>query len=223
MKVLVTAGSTMTMIDKVRGLTNIFRGTTGRKIAHYFGEQGCDVDLITSEKGPACVFLRQVSHFKTYDQLYDLMKSQITKNNYDIIIHSAAVSDYKPDGTFVMDDCFEDKNTLVKIDDSKKVDSEYKELFIRLVPTRKIIDDIRTLWNFTGILVKFKLQVGITDNELLGIARASREHSKADLIVANCLEWSGDKAYVIDSNDKATKVNRDILASTLYEMLTKEV
>ena len=38
MRVLVTAGSTNVMVDKVRSISNIFKGRTGAEIAKYFAE-----------------------------------------------------------------------------------------------------------------------------------------------------------------------------------------
>ena len=52
MKVLVTAGATMSPIDKVRAITNIFKGRTGTAIAKYFAKsRRHDVTLITSSPG----------------------------------------------------------------------------------------------------------------------------------------------------------------------------
>jgi hypothetical protein len=50
-----------------------------------------------------------------------------------------------------------------------------------------LIDLVRSRWGFAGILVKFKLEVGVTEHQLLEIAEASRTHSAADLVVANTL------------------------------------
>src|SRR5262249_42268135 len=44
---------------------------------------------------------------------------------------------------------------------------------------------IRPAWHFAGVLVKFKLEVGANEQELLEIAERSRVHSAADLVVAN--------------------------------------
>ena len=51
-----------------------------------------------------------------------------------------------------------------------------------------IRDFIRTDWGFHGILVKFKLEVGVDDDQLLEIAEKSRRQSAADLMVANTLD-----------------------------------
>jgi len=109
-------------------------------------------------------------------------------------------------------------NPLRKLDSSKKVPSQYKELFLKMTQTDKLIDKIRNLWSFKGKLVKFKLQVGLEDSELIEIAKKSREHSDADYIVANCLEWCAEKAYVIGA-DFCNSVLRDTLPETLYNLL----
>lgn len=243
MKILITAGSTNIMIDKVRCISNIFKGSTGSAIARYIAlniddskpNDIPDVTLITSNPTHNLIdrlgSLR-VLPYKTYDELYSLMEKEITTGNYDVIIHSAAVSDYKVDGTFsiVRQEClggeqigYSKKFSLSKIDSSKKISSSNPELFLKLVPTEKIIDKIREPWGFKGKLVKFKLQVGISDKELLDIATKSMATSKADFIVANCLEWANEKAYIIkkDSVDGIACVSRDRLAKELFNMITE--
>jgi len=235
-KVLITAGSTWVFLDKVRVLTNIFKGKIGTNIAEYFaGYEDYNVTLLTSNMSIAPRGLNNLS-YKTYEELLSLMEFEVRNSSYDIIIHSAAVSDYKPDGMFEIDykridrllflledywgdgcdnlseDAFDSLRTTFdeiqknggwckKIDDSSKISSKYSELTLRLIQTDKIIDLIRP-WGFTGKLVKFKLQVGLSDRKLLKIARKSMEHSKADLIVANCLEWCNTRAYIIDKHDQ---------------------
>jgi phosphopantothenoylcysteine synthetase/decarboxylase len=241
MKVLITAGSTNVMIDQVRCISNIFKGETGEKIADYFScKSENKVTLITSNKQNETIFFRRL-HYKTYDELYALMEQEITTGNYDVVIHSAAVSDYKVEGTYVFKTYPQgDKRDeygwvvgpgpgLAKVDSSKKISSDNKELYLKLVPTEKIIDKIRKPWGFNGVLVKFKLQVGITDLELLEIAKKSMATSKADFIVANCLEWSKDRAYILRADESPNSFNgiasvsRDVLANRLLEMIEGKV
>ena len=47
-RVLITAGATTVPIDKVRAITNIFKGRTGTEIAEFFSKKGCQVILLTS-------------------------------------------------------------------------------------------------------------------------------------------------------------------------------
>jgi len=233
MNVLVTAGNTMTMIDQVRGISNIFRGHTGNTIAERLSIAGHRVMLLTSQ--PSEVITNEwifqkikegefgVHAYKTYDQLRELMHKQICSGTFDLIIHSAAVSDYKVEGTFVPDPTAEitdDRRVVVPLPPAGKISSSHEELFLRCVPTEKIIDKIRRDWGYKGKLVKFKLQVGKTDEELLEIARKSRAHSDADLIVANCLAWAKERAYVIGRDDVAHSVTRVKIASAILERLS---
>lgn len=48
MNLLVTAGNTQTLIDKVRCITNIFSGRTGSQIASHAYDRGHNVTLLTS-------------------------------------------------------------------------------------------------------------------------------------------------------------------------------
>jgi phosphopantothenoylcysteine synthetase/decarboxylase len=46
MKILITSGSTLTPIDRVRGITNIFSGRTGFEIAKHAVYEGHKVTLL---------------------------------------------------------------------------------------------------------------------------------------------------------------------------------
>jgi phosphopantothenate--cysteine ligase len=234
MKVLVTAGNTMTMIDDVRAISNIFRGKTGNKIAEQMCEAGHNVILLTSS--PDLVLHRSVPDistegslavvaYKTYDDLLAKMEYAVRNNRFDLIVHSAAVSDYKVVGTYVP--CEPNESPYVgpmhfvikMLEKIGKISSSHKRLFLELVPTGKIIDKIRRDWGFKGYLVKFKLEVGITDGKLLDIARASRAQSNANLIVANCLEWASERAYVIGRDDVAHAVKREDIALAILRRM----
>lgn len=222
-KILITGGHTQIPIDQVRVISNIFKGRTACEIANEFwmstaiNDQAITVignpdmknkiefgnDLIYNENST-----NRFIPYKSYDELYSIMKEEITTGNYDVIIHSAAVSDYYVSGVLT-------QPGGDYLDTSKKVSSSHDTLYLELKKTRKIVDDIRYLWGFNGTLVKFKLQVGLNDEELLEIARKSMADSNADFIVANCLEWSKERAYII-GNNREYSVSREDLGKALY-------
>lgn len=217
MKVLVTAGSTIVPIDKVRVISNIFGGRTGTAIAEYFFSQGDEVTLITSN--PLLVNIvndqLRISSFKTYNDLIQLMEDEIVNGNYDVVIHSAAVSDYTVAGVYIQDE----NDCLVLVDNDAKISSSHDSLFMEMKPTLKIIDLIRDPWGFQGQLVKFKLEVGISEQELIEIAKSSRETSDADFIVANCLEWSRHYAYIVNRQGGYRRTVRKYLPKKLRKVL----
>lgn len=241
MKVLITAGGTFTPIDKVRGITNIFSGRTGIDIGYHISYNHNDnvVNLLLQKHSKWVNYMiretpmgfsggifHEAPHdyrlFHTYDDLYTLMETEITKGKYDVIIHTAAVSDYKLRGVYI-DDVVDPGNLLyVGNSETGKFSSGFSNLYLKLTKTEKIVDKIRKDWGFNGILVKFKLEVGIEDEELISIAKESRVKSGANIMVANCLEWAKERAYVI-TEESVTKVKRDMLPHYLYGEICKLV
>lgn len=195
MKILVTAGSTQMPIDHVRTISNIFKGRTGTSIAWHAAKDN-EVTLIGNPgsnemlQAPGMIDRERKLNlitYKTFDELEAVMEREIRGGNYDAIIHSAAVSDYRPVDVLapLPHDYYNKGMVSIKAD---KVSSDHPEIYIKCVQTPKLIDYIREPWGFKGVLVKFKLQVGITKEQLLEIARNSRKVSSADLIVANVLD-----------------------------------
>jgi phosphopantothenate-cysteine ligase/phosphopantothenoylcysteine decarboxylase/phosphopantothenate--cysteine ligase len=215
MKILVTAGNTQTPMDDVRCITNIFSGMTGSRIAFTAWERGHDVTLLTSH--PEIVRPWFASHperwevrdYRTFDELRDLMAELITPTNFDAIIHAAAVSDYALAGIYS-----QEATGMVDVR-AGKVKSSYPELWLRLTPTPKLVDQIRPVWGFQGVLVKFKLEVGVTEDELLRIAEKSRLQSGADLMVANTLE--GKDQWALMGAVEYQRIERAALATRLLE------
>jgi phosphopantothenate-cysteine ligase/phosphopantothenoylcysteine decarboxylase/phosphopantothenate--cysteine ligase len=204
MRVLVTSGSTMVPIDRVRAISNVFRGRTGANIALEACQRGHHVHLLASDpevlKAEATASFPadrwRVERFRTFDDLHAAMRRIIENDKVDVVIHSAAVSDYRVEGVFApeTDTCFNPETrtwegTPARMADrtAGKVKSNEPELWLRMVQNPKLIDLIRPCWHFSGILVKFKLEVGVDEQQLLEIAERSRTHSAADLVVANTL------------------------------------
>jgi len=80
----------------------------------------------------------------------------------------------------------------------------------------------RTRWHYQGILVKFKLEVGISEDQLIQIASASRTASGANLIVANTLEMvqgAQGGAYIIGPAPLCRRVARAQLADQLRHLV----
>jgi len=216
MRILITAGSTEVPIDTVRSITNIFKGKTGAQIANHFGCHDHEVTLLTSgqpigmdDSGAEFLPLAKWLKFKTFDELAELMEQEIRGGNYDVVIHSAAVSDYNVAKVFT-DDCDDPVG-----EGGGKIASTYDRLYLELTPTPKLVDKIRDQWSFKGKLVKFKLQVGISDEKLIEIALKSMTDSGADFIVANCFEWYREYAYIIDTDGNLARVARPNLPAEL--------
>lgn len=238
MRLLVTAGNTQTPIDDVRCITNIFTGRTGTRLALDAHHRGHEVTLLTSH--PEVVMdlagtqtlgtsRWQVLAYRTFADLSLLMEQHIQtapgQPSFHVIIHVAAVSDYQVTHILAPKEpplTTPGAGLLDRFMDVRagKVKSQYPELWLRLVRTPKLVDKIRSEWGFRGLLVKFKLEVGLTESVLAEVAEASRLQSQADLMVANTLEGKNAWALIGPSTDGSyARVNRDRLSSRLLDIL----
>ena len=231
MRIFVTAGNTQSPIDRVRCITNIFTGRTGAAIALEAYARGHHVTLATSHPDVIPIENRDPTRwhcwpYHTFDDLDALMAQHIANLQQDAIVHCAAVNDYHvagiyaptPDAEFDPADMKRHGDSHMLDRSAGKVKSDESELWLRLVRAPKLVDKIRNEWSYAGTLVKFKLEVGATDDVLLAIAEQSRQHSKADWMVANTLEAAAEWAYLGNANGYK-KVPRADLASALLDVL----
>ncbi len=206
-KVLVTAGPTWTPVDRVRVLTSVFSGETGLRIARFFKDQDCEVHLFM---GPGRAKYEKadwadmkISQFFYYEDLKKLL-IETELNCFDIILHSSAVSDFQ---------CSDVHNGKRSSKDG---------FSIPLKPTEKLVDYIREDAP-DAFLVKFKLQVGLSEQELHEIAMNSLKQSNANLIVANNLdEMDGEKhqTYIIQPDGTSTPAKtKTELCQNLKELI----
>jgi len=234
MRILITAGNTQTPIDRVRCITNIFTGKTGAAIALEAYRRGHAVTLATShpevlESPPSDANRWVCNSYRTFDELESLMAKHISHGGMEGVVHCAAVSDYHAAGVFssapgtVFD---ADTGTWSAVAgtptlfdrNAGKVKSDCPELWLRLVRAPKLVDKIRSEWHFAGVLVKFKLEVGVTEADLQAIAERSRRQSDADLMVANTLEGAAEWA-LIGNEAGYQKVTRAELPATLLNAI----
>ncbi|UCD15411.1 MAG: hypothetical protein JSV34_06775, partial [Candidatus Omnitrophota bacterium] len=182
MKVLITAGPTWVKIDEVRVLTNIFTGRSGIFLGKEFKKKNCSVTLLINSSHSDKIKGIKVIPFKYFDDFKKKVISQLKDKEYDAIIHSAAVSDYKLKTVF-----------------KGKVASSKKELTLKLVPAEKVIKQMRALAK-KAVFVQFKLEV--RRKGLIDKAYRSLRENRSDFVVANALEdlKGGYKAFIIDKH-----------------------
>jgi phosphopantothenoylcysteine synthetase/decarboxylase len=199
MRFLVTAGNTREKIDSVRQWSNIFTGNTGLSIAKALAEIG-EVDLLTSNRQHTTELSESqttahritATGFTTHANLREILAERMRSTSYDAVFMTAAVSDYRPVRVFAVtstESLGEGKEHWVVQDvQAGKVKSKHKLIAIVGEQTEKLVDLFRTEWGYKGLLVKFKLEVGISSEELIQTAQASRKSSGAEYMVANTLD-----------------------------------
>jgi phosphopantothenate---cysteine ligase (CTP) len=226
MRFLVTAGNTRELIDRVRDWGNIFTGTTGYNIARALASIG-EVDLLTSNESHIKAKNPGVhgSHFRSHADLRALLAERMRTQQYDAVFMTAAVADYKPAGAFeilgrnVNADGTE--SWTVRNIDRGKIKSSHAHVAFTGEPTEKLIDLFRTEWKYAGLLVKFKLEVGLNESDLIRVGQQSRAASGADYLVANTLEMVPTGAILL-GDQLVEPVARDRLAARLVRLVQEK-
>lgn len=195
-RILITAGPTWVPIDNVRVISNIATGKTGVLLANEARRRGAKVTLLL---GPIsnCGLDKSVNiiRFRFFNELKNNLIKELRTKRYDIVIHSAAVSDFKPA-----------KIIRGKIRSRRAYN-------LKLVTLPKIIRDIRCLAPEVK-LVMFKLEDGISDKALIKKAKQAQNKIGADFVVANRI--NPYHSFIIDrQNNIVSARNKEELAKKL--------
>ena len=184
MNCIVTAGPTYEPLDDVRRLTNFSTGRLGTGLANYLTARGHKVTLLIGESA-TYAGERKVQLVKVFSTTADLrakLKSFSGKKNkkVDAIFHAAAVSDFGFGKIFAQNAAGE----FVALKASRKISTRAGELLVELVPTPKIIAELRGWFPQTRI-VGWKFAANGGRAEALRAAKKQIADCATDLCVAN--------------------------------------
>jgi len=212
-KILITAGPTNEYIDEVMKITNMSTGRLGVELTKNYLNNGDLVTLIATRSvirgglferyGLSSNPNLKIVPIETTDDMYKALEEE--KGSYDLVIHSSAVGDYKPEFSFTMEAMAEELvklisegkvsyedilNTLTnpncKVNDDTKISSYEKHLTVKLGLTPKLISHLRE-WFPNATLVGFKLLENVTKEHLMEVARKLCVKNNMDYIIANDL------------------------------------
>lgn len=176
-RILVSAGPTVEPIDPVRYITNRSSGKMGYALARAAARRGAEVILVsgpTSLKPPVGITFCRV---KTAEEMHRLILEN--RENCDIVIKAAAVSDYRPR------ECAE-----------QKVKKTADALRLELVRNPDILAHLgETKSAAPCILVGFAAET----EDLLANAQKKLGAKNLDMIVANDVS-RGDAGFETDTN-----------------------
>ena len=213
-KILITAGPTNEYIDEVMKITNMSTGRLGIELTKNYLNEGYEVTLIATRSVVRSNLyerynlgnnpnLKTIPIETTEDMLQALINE--SKNKYDLVIHSSAVGDYKPEFSFRMEDLAEElanaikeglitkeeilsilTNPKCKVNDDTKISSYEPHLTVKLTLTPKLISRLRELFP-EATLIGFKLLENVTKEHLLEVAKKLCIKNDMDYIIANDL------------------------------------
>lgn len=225
MKILITSGGTKVPIDRVRSITNMSHGTFGSRIADAFFNEGLEafrtgneygnpIEKITffmakGSKVPSAQRINEENfedgytpielvEYSTFDDYKNGVEELLKKEQYDIIVVAAAVSDYGVANYY-----------------DGKYRSHEDDMCIKLVKLPKVLPIMRKLAP-NSVICGFKLLVDSTDDELLAAMKKQIEESNVDLVVGNDLRD-------IKANDhKLAVISKNNLSPRQYSLASYE-
>jgi phosphopantothenoylcysteine synthetase/decarboxylase len=177
---IVTAGPTYEPLDQVRRLTNHSTGRLGSELTNHLADCGHEVTLLIGQqatwRGERTA--ARVETFTTTDNL-QLRLRALADEGWDAVFHAAAVSDFTFGKVFSRDA----KAALHEVQ-SGKLSTRGEPLLVELVPTAKIISELRG-WFPRATIVGWKYEVDGTREQV--VEKASRQifENQTDACVAN--------------------------------------
>ena len=211
-RVLVTAGATFEEVDPVRIITNKSSGKMGVRIAENASLRGADVLLLRSHNSVEPNYNIIDEKFTTVNDLYNKIKNNI--KDADIVIHSAAVSDFE-----------------VNNKKDKKIKSG-QELHLELMPATKIFEHLKK-FSKKIFLVGFKAEYNVSNKELIDSAYNLLKSANADLVIANDVGKKGrgfdantNEVFVVDKEKNVEHIelaDKRIVADRLLDIIVKRL
>lgn len=181
MNCIVTAGPTYEPLDEVRRLTNFSTGRLGTELANYLAARGHKVLLLIGETSvyASARKAQRVEHFSTTTDLHDKLKALSAKKT-DGIFHAAAVSD------FTFGRIFEpgEEGKLSEIKGAKKIPTRRGKLLVELLPTSKIISELRD-WFPKSKIVGWKFEADGQRADAVASGQKQIAECSTDLCVVN--------------------------------------
>lgn len=242
LNIIITAGGTSEKIDNVRKITNSSSGKLGNIIANTFLAKNYKkiekiyyISAKNSLKPENSEKVENITIENTQD-VYDALHSILTTKKIDAVVHSMAISDYTVDyvtTSELLSNLLNEKpsNEIEKLLNSKnlslnnkdKISSNKSDLFVRLVPTKKVISFIKK-WSSNSKLVGFKLLSNVTEQELINVASNLLDKNDCDYVVANDIKKINQDrhpAFIIDKKKNIKNANTkqeiaDILNQELF-------
>lgn len=193
-KILITAGPTQEAIDPVRFITNHSSGKMGYSIAKKARLLGADVTLLSGPVSLAMPLGVKTVYFETADDLMKLIKEHL---DFDYLIMSAAVGDYR----------------AVEIA-KDKIKKDGETLTMSLVKNPDILHYIGTIKQKNQLVCGFAMET----HDLIENATKKLINKNCDLLVANNLATPG-AGFQTDTN-VVTIIKKD--NTKTYDIMTKD-
>jgi len=214
---IVTAGPTYEPLDDVRRLTNFSTGRLGTELANFLAARGHKVILLIGETATYSGERRaqRVETFTTAADLRGKLKL-LSSKKVDAIFHAAAVGDFSFGRIFAPDAA----NKLVEIKSAKKISTHSGKLLAELLPTPKIISELRGWFPKTRI-TGWKFEADGKRADAIAAAQRQIAECSTDLCVVNGPAYGDGFGLVGKKCGPAHLANPPVLFDALENFLCK--
>jgi phosphopantothenate---cysteine ligase (CTP) len=182
MRCIVTAGPTYETMDNVRRLTNFSTGRLGTELANYLTSHGHHVTLLIGELATHSGEKRawRIETFTTTSDLESKLKAlAVDSVTAEAVFHVAAVSDFKFGKIW-----FRDASGELKEIQSGKISTDCGPLMAELVPTPKIISELRRMFP-KAKLAGWKFEVDGDPARVIAAAQKQVRECRTNISIAN--------------------------------------
>ncbi len=215
LSVLITAGGTKESIDGIRYISNLSTGKTASSIADYFLRRSHIVAFLHATGSAVPYNSCKKIKYNDFKGLNENLKNILSFEDFDVVIHNAAVSDYSLESVIVGNE-----KHIAPI--MKKINSENDSVVLNLGKNEKLINKLKEYSSNKKIkLVGFKFTNTDNAEEREEAVKNLFTHSGCDFIVQNDLnnrdEGNKQSGFSIYDADKKL-----VECSTSFE-LAKEL
>jgi len=217
MNCIVTAGPTFEPLDDVRRLTNFSTGRLGTELANFLAARGHKVVLLIGE---TAVYsgernAQRVEIFTTTADLREKLKL-LSAKKADAIFHAAAVSDFFFGRIFAPDAA----NKLAEIKSGRKISTGQGKLLAELLPTPKIISELRG-WFPKAKITGWKFETDGGRADAIALARKQIADCRTDLCVVNGPAYGEGFGLISHDIKEAHLPNPPVLFDVLEKLAGK--
>ncbi len=200
-RILISAGPTQEALDPVRFITNHSTGKMGYALAKQASRMGAEVTLVSGPSQLKAPLNTTLINVTSSQDMANVILAQAP--NFDYIIMSAAVADYRPQNVA-----------------SQKIKKHNQTLTVNLEKTTDILATLGQQKKANQILCGFAME---TEN-LIENASLKLEKKNCDMIVANSIAQK-DAGFGVDTNIATfiTKTGTKAIPLMLKESLAKEI
>jgi len=212
-RILITAGGTRERIDSVRYIGNMSSGRTASRLADELTSAGHEVTWLGARDAIKPERVNSMVQFYSFDDLAEQLETLLAANDYDAVIHAAAVSDFSVASVLTEDG----QRSGGKL-------SSKSDLLLRLKPNPKLLDMLR-VWSKNPDLRVIGFKLTDTDDlqQRITAIKKQFDDSKVDAVVHNDLSDISRKAHTFclhrPEHEAVFCEDSEALAKTLNTLL----